>query len=85
MTTSLTLAQLSPDQRATIRKIGGDNAFRRRVMDLGLVSGTEVEVVRVAPFGDPVEYKLKGYHLSLRRRDACTILIDLPVTASLSR
>jgi len=45
-------------------------------MEMGFVSGTPLRVVRVAPFGDPIEVELHGYHLSLRRSEACTILVD---------
>jgi Fe2+ transport system protein FeoA len=45
-------------------------------MEMGFVSGTVLRVVRVAPFGDPIEVALHGYHLSLRRSEACTILVD---------
>lgn len=77
LTTYRTLDQLLPGQRATIKKVGGRGAFRRRVMDMGLVSGAEIEMVKVAPLGDPIEFKLKGYHLSLRRAEARVILVEL--------
>ena len=71
-----TLDQLLPGQRAIIQRIGGKGAFRRRVMDMGLVSGVEIEMIKAAPLGDPIEYRLKGYHLSLRRAEARVIVVE---------
>ncbi|HDH10102.1 MAG TPA: ferrous iron transport protein A, partial [Chloroflexi bacterium] len=50
----------------------------RRMMDMGLVAGAEVKVVRVAPLGDPVEFEVKGYHLSLRRSEARNVIVEVP-------
>jgi ferrous iron transport protein A len=71
-----TLDQLEAGQRATVRHIRAHGPFRRRVMDMGLVIGVEIEMVKAAPLGDPVEYKLLGYHLSLRRADARAIEVE---------
>ena len=54
----------------TVAKIHGDGALRRRIMDMGITRGTSIRVVKDAPLGDPMELKLRGYHLSLRRKDA---------------
>lgn len=72
---SLPLSHLKPGQRATIVRVGGHKRCRRRYMEMGLVRGEHVVVKRVAPLGDPVEYTVKGYHLSLRRDDANHILV----------
>ena len=70
------LSQLKPSERGTIAKIGGDGPVRRRILDMGVVPGTEVEVVKVAPLGDPVDLLIRGYHLSLRKEEAKEILVD---------
>ena len=73
-----TLNQLKPGDRATVIRMGGQGLARRRMMDMGLVPGTEVKVVRVAPLGDPVEFKVKGYSLSLRKSEAREITVEVP-------
>ena len=64
------LSDLEPGQRAKIVRVGGRGRSRRRFMEMGLVTGETILVERVAPLGDPVEFFVKGYHLSLRRNDA---------------
>lgn len=71
------LSKLRKGQRAVILKVGGKGAIKRRMMDMGMVSGSEISVVRVAPFGDPIEYNLKGYSLSLRKVEAENIIVEL--------
>jgi len=72
------LDQLARGQRATVVGIGGDEDLRRRLLEMGLVPGTSVELLRRAPFGDPAVYLLRGYQLSLRRAQAQLITVDLP-------
>ncbi len=72
-----TLDQLNPGQLATVKKIGGKGAIRRRLLDMGLTNGVTIEVVRTSPLGDPVEYKVRGYHLSLRRSEAEQIKVEV--------
>jgi ferrous iron transport protein A len=71
-----TLDQLRPGQRAVVRRVGGGGPVRRRLMDMGIVNGVAIEVLRAAPLGDPMEYKVRGYHLSLRKSEACLIEVD---------
>lgn len=71
-----TLADLKPGQKATIRRVHGKGPLRRRLMDMGLVRGLEVELLKTAPFGDPLEYKVRDYHLSLRRSEAELVEIN---------
>ena len=66
----ITLDQLTPGQLARVKRIGGEGAIRRRLMDMGITSGVEIAVIKTSPFGDPVEYLLRGYHLSLRKSEA---------------
>jgi DtxR family transcriptional regulator, Mn-dependent transcriptional regulator len=72
-----TLDQLKPGRKATIVKVGSAGAIRRRMADMGMIRGTAVEVVKVAPLGDPIEVKVKGYNLSLRKAEAAAITIEL--------
>ena len=57
----------------TIHRVGGDRGFRRRLMELGLVSGTRVQLISVAPLGDPLELLVRGCSLSIRRGEAMQI------------
>jgi ferrous iron transport protein A len=66
----ITLSQLTPGQSAKIKKINGKGAIRRRLLDMGLTSGTDIAVIKTSPLGDPVEYLVRGYHLSLRKAEA---------------
>ena len=59
-----------------VRKVEGEGAVRRRIMDMGITKGAEIYVRKVAPLGDPVEVTVRGYELSLRKADAEMILVD---------
>jgi len=74
------LHELKPGEKGRIIKVGGGGGSRRRLLDMGLVSGSEVEVERVAPLGDPVEIRIKGYHLSLRKEEAINIQVEMEQT-----
>ena len=71
-----TLNQLKPGERATIIKVKGEGPVRRRILDMGVVRGADIEVVRVAPLGDPVEFRIKGYNLSLRKSEAQNVQVE---------
>jgi len=71
--TTETLDRLAAGERATIVRLTGDPSVCRRLMELGLVPGTPIEVVRRAPLGDPLELAARGVHLSLRRTEASGI------------
>ena len=60
----------------TIRKIEGEGAVRRRIMDMGITRGAEIFVRKVAPLGDPIEVTVRGYELSLRKADAEMVLVE---------
>ena len=68
-----TLKELKPGEKARIEKLSGTGPVARRIADMGVTKGSVVEVVRVAPLGDPVDVKIKGYHLSLRKEEAAGI------------
>jgi Fe2+ transport system protein FeoA len=76
------LSDLEPGEEARIIRVGFLGRARRRLMEMGLVNGETVRVERVAPLGDPVEFLVKGYHLSLRRRDAQHIEVEMLPDAS---
>ena len=72
----LTLADIQPGQKAKIVRVTGPAATNSRLMEMGVTPGTVVSVVRVAPLGDPVEVKVRGYSLSLRREEARGIEVE---------
>lgn len=71
-----TLRDLKIGERATVVKIHGEGAVKRRIMDMGLTKGVEVYVRKVAPLGDPIEITVRGYELSLRKADAENIEVQ---------
>lgn len=75
--TFTTLDQLTPGQTATVQRIGADRPVRRRMMDMGLTRGVPIEMVKASPFGDPIEYKLRGYSLSLRKTEAQMVEVKM--------
>lgn len=66
----LTLDQVLPGTSVVIAKVGGARSFRRRLMELGLIPGISVQVLRIAPFGDPMELSVRGCNLSIRAAEA---------------
>ena len=72
-----TLDMAAPGTRCRIVRVSLKGPLRRRIMDMGLVAGAEIHVIRVAPLGDPMELKIKGYLLSVRKEDAQFIAVDI--------
>jgi len=70
-----TLSKLPLRSRAKILRVGGAPGFRRRLMELGLVPGTPVEVVRIAPLGDPMQLLVRGCRLSIRLAEASEVTV----------
>lgn len=66
----MTLKDVSIGQKVVIKKIVGQGATKRRIMDMGLTKGTEVIIQKVAPLGDPIQLNVRGYELSIRKSDA---------------
>lgn len=64
------LREVPCGQTVTVIRICGEGALKRRIMDMGITKGVEIFVRKVAPLGDPVEVKVRGYELSLRKTDA---------------
>ena len=71
-----TLRDVKVGEHATISKLHGEGALKRRIMDMGLTRGTEVYVRKVAPLGDPMELTVRGYELSVRKGDAELIEVE---------
>ena len=71
-----TLDKLKPGQKGKIVRVGSAGAVKRRIVEMGVVRGTPVEVIKVAPLGDPIEVKVKGYNLSLRKEEAAAITVE---------
>jgi len=70
-----TLTQLTPGVKGVVAEIKVASESRSRLMEMGLLVGTPVELIRFAPLGDPVEIKVRGYHLTLRRHETEQILV----------
>ena len=71
-----TLRDAKISSTCKVKKIHGEGALKRRIMDMGITKGVEIYVRKVAPLGDPIEVKVRGYELSIRKRDAELIEID---------
>ena len=73
----MTLNELKPGQSARITKVGGRGALRQHFLDMGVIPGAGITLVKLAPMGDPMEFRLHGYELTLRVADASHIHADL--------
>jgi Fe2+ transport system protein FeoA len=71
----MTLGEIAIGVVVTVAHVGGERPFRRRMMELGLLPGSRVEVLRIAPLGDPIELCVRGCHLSIRRGEAQHIAV----------
>ena len=76
----MTLDKLTLGQEAVITAVGGEGALRCRLLDMGLIPKTRVRVEKVAPLGDPLELRVRGYSLSLRKEDAGKIEVEVAET-----
>lgn len=72
----MTLNELKPGKSAVVLAVNGEGALRRRLLDMGLTPKTKLFMRKVAPLGDPMEIKLRGYELTLRLEDATKIEIE---------
>jgi len=70
------LSELKEGQTATVARVGGDGPFRRRLLEMGFLRGTDIYVEKYAPLRDPIELILKGYHVSLRMDEAARIQVE---------
>ncbi len=72
----LTLAEISLGRTTTVLAVDGPRAFRRRLLEMGLVPGTPVKVVTIAPLGDPLQIEVRGGQWSIRRAEAAQIEVE---------
>lgn len=72
----VSLKEILPGESGVVKSIGSKGPIKKRLMDMGVTPGALIKVVKVAPFGDPVEINIRGYELSLRKDEAAQILID---------
>ena len=70
-----TLRDVAIGETATVRRLVGEGALKRHIMDMGITKGVEVFVRKVAPLGDPIEVTVRGYELSLRKSEAESVLV----------
>lgn len=70
-----TLRDIAIGETATVRRLTGEGALKRHIMDMGITKGADVYVRKVAPLGDPIEITVRGYELSLRKSEAESILV----------
>ncbi|MBX9656066.1 ferrous iron transport protein A [bacterium] len=73
----ITLDRLIPGQKGSIQSISAPPAILQRLLEMGLLEGEEVEVVALAPFGDPIDLRIHGFQLSIRKSEASTIQVLL--------
>lgn len=71
-----TLKEIKCGQTVKVKRVEGEGAVRRRIMDMGITKGSEVYVRKVAPLGDPIEINIRGYELTLRKYDAEMIIVE---------
>lgn len=71
-----TLKDVKVGETVTVKRLHGEGAVRRRIMDMGITKGTQVHIRKLAPLGDPIEVNVRGYELSLRKEDAGNIEIE---------
>lgn len=72
----MTLKDVKIGDTVKVKKLNGEGAIKRRIMDMGITKGTEIYVRKVAPLGDPIELTVRGYELSLRKADAEFIEVE---------
>jgi len=73
----MNLAKLKPGEKGRITGIGAIGPLKRRLMDMGVLVGETVKVIKVAPMGDPIEVFIKSYNLSLRKKEAEGIAVEV--------
>ena len=76
----MTLDKLPLGKEAVITAVGGEGALRCRLLDMGLIPKTKVRIEKIAPLGDPLELRVRGYSLSLRKEDAGKIEVEVAGT-----
>ena len=73
----MTLAELPKGESRTVMSVRGEDTITRRLMEMGVIPGVAVRMVKSAPFGDPIEIRVRGYSLALRRNEAEAIELNM--------
>jgi len=71
------LSQLVVGQKGIVEEVLEHGFLSQRLLEMGIIRGTPIEIIRFAPMGDPIDIKIRGYHLSLRRDEALGIIVSL--------
>lgn len=79
MKTTKFLSELKIKDAGIIKKLGEHSVLKRKFLDMGVIPGTEFEIVKLAPLGDPIDIKIKGYHLSIRKEEAKQIIVEVDI------
>lgn len=72
----MTLREAAIGQTVKVKRLTGDGPVKRRIMDMGITKGVEINIKKVAPLGDPIEVTVRGYELSVRKADAAMIEVE---------
>jgi ferrous iron transport protein A len=80
VSTSKPLNTLRPGESAVIAEIAGDDSLAMRLMEMGVLEGESISMIGTAPFGDPLEFEIRGYRLSLRKAEAERVLLVQNIT-----
>ena len=72
----MTLGELRPGEKAKVVSIGTTGVMRQRILDMGVTPNVQVQLIKIAPLGDPVEITVRGYQLSLRKSEAALIQVQ---------
>lgn len=70
------MADMAIGKHARVARVHGQPALRHRLLEMGMTPGCRIRLVRIAPLGDPLDFELRGYHLSLRRDEARNVVIE---------
>jgi len=73
------LSDLKPGDKARVKKIEGESNLKRKLLDMGIIPGAKFEVIKLALLGSPIDIKIKGYHLSLRKEEACQVSVEVGI------
>ncbi len=71
------LSDLKPNQKGIVTEVVGNSEIKRRLLNMGVVRGVEIRMVRNAPLRDPIEFEVRGYLLSLRREEAENVIVEV--------
>ncbi len=73
----MSVCDLKPGEKAIIKSVDGDDKLVKRLHVLGFIQGTEVELIRIAPLGDPLVVNLRGFDLAIRKKDAKNVVLTI--------